>query len=244
MSLVARRPAAPEPHTDRRAAEKHAMKLSGAVRVAMRGVVLASFVACLWQLGGSSGRAAEPAATATGEASPRLSAMPEAAGTDAPPPEQVRSLIELLENTEVREWLRGQLAEPPSQADGMATAPMEMGTMGLAERRLEAVRGQLRAMVAAIPRLRPALATAWATLERDLSETGILWALLLVGTFVGLGFGVQWLYWVLTGRALRHIVGLQMQCKAVVDRNCGTVVTGDFPLASERFSGISPVQTR
>lgn len=82
--------------------------------------------------------------------------------------------------------------------------------MGIAERRLEIIRGQLHAMAAAIPRLPSALAAAWATLERDLSETGIIWALLLVGAFVGLGFGAQWLYRVLTGAALRHIGGLPM----------------------------------
>jgi moderate conductance mechanosensitive channel len=121
----------------------------------------------------------------------------------------VRALVELLENNEVRDWLREQLAEPGQPAVGHP-APIEMGTMGLAERRLETIRGQLRAMAAAIPRLPAALAAAWATLKRDLSETGILWALLLIGTFVGLGFGAQWLYWVLTGPALRHIVSLPM----------------------------------
>jgi hypothetical protein len=70
---------------------------------------------------------------------------------------------------------------------------MEMGTIGIAGRRLEAICGQLHAMAAAIPRLPSALAAAWATLERDLSEAGIFWAILLVGAFVAFGFGAQWL---------------------------------------------------
>jgi moderate conductance mechanosensitive channel len=145
--------------------------------------------------GGPGPRAAEPAVAAADGA--------------APAPEQVRALIGLLGDPQLRDWLREQLAEPGPPAVGSA-APIEMGTMGLAERRLESIRSQLRAMAAAVPRLPSALTAAWGTLERDLSETGILWALLLIGAFAGLGFGAQWLYWALTGAALRHIVALPM----------------------------------
>jgi moderate conductance mechanosensitive channel len=130
--------------------------------------------------------------------------------SEAAPPEQVRALIELLGDPEVRDWLRARLAEPP---DAPAVAPavmIEPGAMQLVERRLEAVRGQLHAMAAAVPRLPGALVVAWATLERELSRTGMLWALLLVAGFVGLGFGAQLVYWALTGPALRHIVALPM----------------------------------
>ena len=98
------------------------------------------------------------------------------------------------------------MAEPAVEAD----ATPEADVMEFAERRLEAIRGQLHALAAAVPRLPWALAAAWAMLERDLSETEIFEALLLIGAFVGLGFGAQWLYWVLTGPALRHIVSLPM----------------------------------
>jgi small-conductance mechanosensitive channel len=165
-------------------------------RIAVRGAVLVVLGAALLGPGGMPvARAAEPAPVATTQA--------------APPPEQVRALIELLGDPQVRDWLREQIAEPGQPAVGQP-APMEMGAMGMAERRLEAIRGQLHAMIAAIPRLPSALAAAWATLERDLSETGVFWALLLIGAFVGLGLGAQWLYWVLTGPALRHIVSLPM----------------------------------
>jgi hypothetical protein len=148
-------------------------------RVAVSGAVLMVLGAVLLGHGGAPvARAAEP--------------TPGAATEPAPPPEQVRALVELLGDPQVRDWLREQLAEPSQPAVGHP-APMEMGTMGIAERRLEAIRGQLHAMAAAIPRLPSALAAAWATLERDLSETGIFWALLLIGAFVGLGFGAQWL---------------------------------------------------
>jgi small-conductance mechanosensitive channel len=152
-------------------------------------------IALMAQVGATLARAAEPAPVSAIEA--------------APAPEQVRALVELLGDPEVREWLRGQLAEPGQPAVG-PPSPIEMGAMGLAERRLETIRAQLRAMAAAIPRAPAALAAAWATLERDLSETGIFSALLLIGTFVGLGFGAQGVYWLLTGRALRHIVSLPM----------------------------------
>ena len=164
-----------------------AQRFRCARRVFVSGAVLMLLgAAFLGQGGAPVARAAEPAPVAAIEA--------------APPPEQVRALIELLGDPKVWNWLREQLAEPSQPAVGHP-APMEMGTMGIAERRLEAIRGQLHAMAAAIPRLPSALAAAWATLERDLSEAGIFWAILRVGAFGALGFGAQWLYRALTGPA-------------------------------------------
>jgi moderate conductance mechanosensitive channel len=151
--------------------------------------VIGTVVLC--QGGVLSARAAEPAP---------------GAAEAAPPPEQVRALIELLSDPQVRDWLREQVAEPAAEA----AATPDADVMGFAEGRLEAIRRELRAMAAAVPRLPAALAAAWRTLEGDLSQTGVLGALVLVGAFAGLGFGAQWLYWMLTGAALRHIISLPM----------------------------------
>jgi moderate conductance mechanosensitive channel len=157
------------------------------------GAVLMVLGAALLGLGGAPvARAAEPAPVAATEA--------------APPPEQVRALIELLNDPQVRDWLRERLAEPSAEA----AATPEADVMGFAEGRLEAIRRELHALAAAAPRLPSALAAAWRMLEGDLSQTGVLGALALVGAFVGLGFGAQWLYWMLTGAALRHIISLPM----------------------------------
>jgi small-conductance mechanosensitive channel len=160
-------------------------------RLLVHTAILAVIGAVVLSDGGvPSARAAEPAA---------------AAAEAAPPPEQARALIELLGDPQLRDWLRAQLAEPSA-----AAAAPEADVMEFAEGRLEAIRRELRAMAAALPRLPPALAGAWSMLEDDLSQTGVLGALALVGAFVGLGFGAQWLYWMLTGAALRHIVSLPM----------------------------------
>jgi moderate conductance mechanosensitive channel len=151
--------------------------------------VIGTVVLC--QGGVLSARAAEPA--------PR-------AAEPAPAPEQVRALIELLSDPQVRDWLREQVTEPAAEA----AATPDADVMDFAEGRLEAIRRELRAMAAAVPRLPAALAAAWRTLEADLSQTGVLGALALVGAFAGLGFGAQWLYWMLTGAALRHIISLPM----------------------------------
>jgi moderate conductance mechanosensitive channel len=135
---------------------------------------------------------------------------PPAAASEPAPPEAVRELVRLLADPELREWLRTRLAEPAAPPAVAPAVALETGAMGMVEGRLEAIRTQLRATVAAAPRLPGELAAAWATLRRDLSETGVLGALALIGAFVGLGFGAQWLYWVLTRPALRHIVGLPM----------------------------------
>jgi small-conductance mechanosensitive channel len=163
-------------------------------RLFVRGAALLVVgAAVVSQAGAPVSRAAEPAPVAAAE----------------PAPEQVRALVDLLGDPQVRDWLRAQLAEADQPAVGRST-PMEMGTMGMAEHRLEVMRAQLRALAAAVPRVPSALAAAWATLERDLSETEIFEALLLLGAFIGLGFGAQGLYWVLARPAHRHIIALPM----------------------------------
>jgi moderate conductance mechanosensitive channel len=147
--------------------------------------------------------AAQPASTEATRSSPDPARA-------TPPPAQVQALVELLGDPELRDWLRTQLAEPASPPPVSPVVAMETGAMGMVEGRLEAIRAQLRASAAAVPRLPEALESAWATLERDLSQTGILGALLLIGAFVGLGFGAQVGYWAVTRPALRHIVALPM----------------------------------
>jgi len=141
-------------------------------QIVVRGAVLAVLgAAFLGQAGVALARAAEPASAGATEAPLSLPEPPSAPASTTPPPEQVRALVELLGDPQVRDWLREQLAEPSQPAVGHP-APMEIGTMGIAERRLEIIRGQLHAMAAAVSRLPSELAAAWATLERDLSETG------------------------------------------------------------------------
>jgi moderate conductance mechanosensitive channel len=159
---------------------------------------------------GEGGRAAETAAPATAAPAAPLGSPP-ARTSEPAPPEAVRELVRLLADPELREWLRARLAEPAAPP---ALAPAETGAMGMVEGRLEVIRSQLHASAAALPRVPDALAAAWATLRRDLRVTGVLGALLLIGAFVGLGFGAQVGYWALTRPALRHIVALPMDTVA------------------------------
>jgi hypothetical protein len=148
------------------------LHLRSARRLFVRGAVLLIVGAVFLGQGGVPvARAAEPTSVSGAE--------------PAPAPEQVRALIELLSDPQVRDWLREQVAERSAEA----AATPEGDVMGFAEGRLEAIRAQLRALAAAVPRLPSGRRAAWATLERDLSETEIFGALLLIGAFVGLGFG-------------------------------------------------------
>ena len=90
---------------------------------------------------------------------------PTVATEPAPQAERVRALIELLGDPQVRDWLREQLAGLSQPGVGQP-ARAGMGAMKMAERRLEAMRAQLRPLAATVPRLPAALATAWARLER------------------------------------------------------------------------------
>lgn len=130
-----------------------------------------------------------------------------------PNPEKLRSLAELLQDPEVRGWLQSQVAAPASALaeSGPAAAPaMGAGMQQSMAGGIDATRSFLRSLVAAAPTLPAELAAAWRTLTGQLMEQGLLWTILSLAVFIGLGFGAEKLYWYLSARFRRRLIGTQL----------------------------------
>jgi small-conductance mechanosensitive channel len=115
-----------------------------------------------------------------------------------PSPEKVRALSDLLRDPAIQSWLQAQAEtappETPPPADTPVSAPEMMAGHMMASR-LDAIREFLRDLVAAAPALPGELGRAWARLADELQARGPLEMVVLLVLFVGLGFGVEWLFW-------------------------------------------------
>lgn len=145
-----------------------------------------------------------------------LGASGSALAQQAPPPpnpDKLRSLAELLQDPEVRGWLQSQVAAPaamPAETGPAATPAMAAGMQQSMAGGIDATRSFLRSLVAAAPTLPAELAAAWRTLTGQLMEQGLLWTILSLAIFVGLGFGAEKLYWYLSARFRRRLIGTQL----------------------------------
>jgi small-conductance mechanosensitive channel len=129
--------------------------------------------------------------------------------TAAPaPPADVQELLRLLGQPDVRGWLEQQQAAAPTRAAGPAEAlsAAEGSPHQALAVRLTAVRGHLHGLLAALPEVPGELARAWTLLSQELQQRGMLQVLLLIATFVGLGFGAEWLFWQATAGIRARIV--------------------------------------
>jgi small-conductance mechanosensitive channel len=123
---------------------------------------------------------------------------------ELPSQEQLRALSHLLRDPAIQAWLAAQAGAAASPAEAQpepagATVPQLAG-------RVDAMRGFVRELLAAIPRLPAELRQAWGTLSADLENHGLLYVLLLLAMFIGLGFAAQGCYWWATTGFRRTIV--------------------------------------
>ncbi len=107
-------------------------------------------------------------------------------------PAQVRELLDLMADPAVRDWLDKQRAAPTAAAP--ASAGPQTTPSGHLAARLAAVRQHLRALAAALPTLPTEFERAGIILSLEFEEKGVLGVLLLIFSFVALGFGVEWLF--------------------------------------------------
>jgi moderate conductance mechanosensitive channel len=125
-----------------------------------------------------------------------LAAGPAPAQPAEPSPEQVRALAELLRDPAIQSWLQAEAAALPSRTDAGAPSPGEPATARqMIAGRLDATRGFLRELAAAVPALPGELDRAWTILYLELQERGLLSVVGLLALFVALGFGLEWLFW-------------------------------------------------
>ena len=95
-------------------------------------------------------------------------------------------------------------------AGNAGAAPAAEGVQQSLAGGIDATRGFLRSLVAAAPALPAELAAAWRVLMAQLEDQGLLWTVLSLAVFVGLGFGAEKLYWYLSARFRRRLIGTQL----------------------------------
>ncbi|MFE0757268.1 mechanosensitive ion channel family protein [Inquilinus sp. NPDC058860] len=130
-----------------------------------------------------------------------------------PGPDKLRSLAELLQDPEVRNWLQAQVAAPaaaPAESGPPAAPAMAAGMQQSMAGGIEATRGFLRSLIAAAPTLPAELAAAWRTLAGQLMEQGLAWTVVSLAVFIGLGFGAEQLYWRLSAGFRQRLIGTQL----------------------------------
>jgi small-conductance mechanosensitive channel len=121
----------------------------------------------------------------------------------AAPPAQVRQLLQLLDDPQVRTWLeqqRGAVATAPAPAATKpSAAAIEADLSGLTASRLDQLKQHFGELGAALPNVPGELSRVGARLADELAGRGVLSIVLLVLGFVVLGFGAEWVFWRLTG---------------------------------------------
>ena len=139
-------------------------------------------------------------------------------GTTATPA-QVQELLKLLADPAVQKWLverqpTAAVAGTATPAPGAGAGAMgDMagmgGAMGFQERiagALSLVRGHLKDVAAAVPGLPGDFGRAHDVLMASLSQTGLLWAVMLVLLFVACGFLLEWIFWISSAGLRTRIV--------------------------------------
>jgi hypothetical protein len=111
------------------------------------------------------------------------------AADDASP--RVRLLLDLLADPEVRTWLEKRAADKPKPPPPASDA----GLSSVVTDQLGHARDHVRRLVMAAPRLPAELSKVTEILGLEFEKHGILPPLLLIGAFIGLGYGAEWLFW-------------------------------------------------
>jgi len=115
----------------------------------------------------------------------------------AEPPAKVQELLQLLDDPAVRDWLAQHQAAAATPAPASAPAPAAETSTAPASYfadRIAAIRQHVTALAAALPKLPDEFKRAGIILSLEFQERGLITIVLLFGVFVGLGFGIEWLF--------------------------------------------------
>ncbi len=125
------------------------------------------------------------------------------------PPRQVELLLDLLRDPAVQQWLEQQPRAAEDAAAQTPAAPPQPSMAGYFAQRLQYLRDNLALLAVAFPRLPGELERAWIILSLEFQEHGLIAILLLIAVFIGLGFGVEWVYWRLTRGFRKWIIATE-----------------------------------
>ena len=118
-------------------------------------------------------------------------------------PEKIQELMTLLADPKVRDWL-----EQESKAQANLERESDGATYSIShdfDSHVAAIREHIAALGAALPDLPNQIETAHSLVSEDLGSHGRVKGLLLLAVFVGLGFGIEWLFRKATERVRRHL---------------------------------------
>ncbi len=109
----------------------------------------------------------------------------------APPPEDLRQLIDLLQRPDIQAWLQSQAEQGPIQPQNSVDAT---NAREIIVGQLNSARSFVHAMATAIPTLPAELNQARVALMTEMRQQGSFAAILPLVFFAMLGFGLEWLY--------------------------------------------------
>ena len=136
-----------------------------------------------------------------------LGVLPLAAmAADAPAPEKVRALLQMLADPEVQGWIEQQRSGAVAPNASVALADGE----GVLAGQIDGMRAHLQAVAAAVPKVRSELADAAARVHGEMATHGVDHFFLLLAAFAALGFGVERLFWMVSGGVRRWIIASPM----------------------------------
>ena len=125
-----------------------------------------------------------------------------------PPPEKARDLLRLLADPELQRWLAQQRSAPaPVQG---ASAPTDPDGDAMMSGQIDAIRTHLAALQGGFPKVPGALAEASARVHAEMAAHGMGSVFLLVAAFAALGFGVERLFWMVSGGVRRWIMASRL----------------------------------
>ncbi|WP_180943817.1 mechanosensitive ion channel domain-containing protein [Sinorhizobium mexicanum] len=114
------------------------------------------------------------------------------ASVAAPPAEDLRKLVDLLQRPDIQAWLQSQTASRQVETQGSAEFA---NAREIIVGRLNAARAFVHDMATVIPTLPAELDRARVALMTEMRDQGSFAAVLPLIFFLTLGFGLEWLYW-------------------------------------------------
>ena len=122
-----------------------------------------------------------------------------------PPPEKAHELLRLLADPELQRWI----ARQGTTGAPMAAASAATGDNLLAGQ-IDTMRAQMAALHTAFPRVPMVLSEALGRLRGDMESHGMTSVFLLVAAFVALGFGVERVFWLVSGGVRKWIIAARL----------------------------------
>jgi len=125
-----------------------------------------------------------------------------------PAPEKVKELVQLLADPDVQRWIAQQRSAPaPVQG---ASAPTDPDGDAMMSGQIDAIRTHLAALQGGFPKVPGALAEASQRVHAEMAAHGMGSVFLLVAAFAALGFGVERLFWMVSGGVRRWIMASRL----------------------------------